>query len=132
MARALGLGAITGSLAPGKRADLITLSTERLLGPFMNPLQDPHEILWRRARQGDVRDVLVNGRPVMVDGRLTTIDLPSVEGTLRAWYADLWAARGAREQEIMALLQEIDPFVIRFFQQYPEEDLVARSLYNAR
>ena len=66
------------------------------------------------------------------DITLTPIDLPSVEGTLRAWYADLWAARGAREQEIMALLQEIDPFVIRFFQQYPEEDLVARSLYNAR
>jgi cytosine/adenosine deaminase-related metal-dependent hydrolase len=131
-ARALGLANTTGSLAPGKRADLITLSTEHMLSPFMNPLQDPHEILWRRARQGDVRDVLVNGRLVMEDGRLTTIDLPAVEETLRAWYADLWAARGPREKEILGLLHEIDPFVIRFFQQYAEEDLRAHYLYNAR
>jgi 5-methylthioadenosine/S-adenosylhomocysteine deaminase len=131
-ARALGMAERTGSLAPGKRADLITLSSKRILSPFMNPFQDPHEILWRRARREDVCDVLIDGQVVMADGKLTTIDLAAVEGALKEWYAELWAARGDREQEIFALLREVDPYVIQFFRHYNRDDLRAHYVYNAR
>jgi 5-methylthioadenosine/S-adenosylhomocysteine deaminase len=131
-ARCLGLDDLVGSLKPGKRADLITLSAERILAPFMNPLHDPHEIVWRRARREDVRDVLVNGRVVLRDGELTTIDVDQVRGALHDWYAEIWAARGEREESIFTLLADTDPYVTQFFQQYEDGEAEPSGyVYNA-
>jgi 5-methylthioadenosine/S-adenosylhomocysteine deaminase len=131
-ARALGMEDIIGSLTPGKRADLITLSSKRMLSPFMNPLHQPQEILWRRARREDVQNVWINGKLVMQDGKLTTIDMVSVENTLREWYTALWSARGDGEQAVFSLLAEVDPYVIQFFRRYEHDGLKAHYIYNAR
>jgi 5-methylthioadenosine/S-adenosylhomocysteine deaminase len=121
-ARALGLSDLIGSLRVGKRADLITLSSKRILAPFMNPLNEAHEILWRRARREDVRDVLINGQVVMREGELTTIDANEIQEGLHEWYDALWTSRGRQEQSIHAILAQVDPYVVRFFQEFEKHD----------
>ena len=130
-ARALGLFHRIGSLAPGKRADLIALSSKRMLSPFMSPLHEPQQILCQRARREDMRYVMINGRLVLEDGQLTTIDAPSVAEALGEWYAEMWSERGECEKDIKGVLGEIDPLVNRFFGEYDDGTLQARSMYNA-
>ena len=70
-ARVLGLGDRIGSLERGKRADLIRVSRS---AARMHPLHDPYAALVYAALASDVRDVMVDGRFVVRDGRITTID----------------------------------------------------------
>jgi 5-methylthioadenosine/S-adenosylhomocysteine deaminase len=72
-ARALGLADELGSLEVGKRADLQILWADH---PNLVPSYDPISTVVFAAGRGDVRTVLVEGRVVLSDGVLTTIDLP--------------------------------------------------------
>jgi cytosine/adenosine deaminase-related metal-dependent hydrolase len=69
-ARALGLGAEIGALAPGKKADLIVVDLQT---PHAAPASDPISALVYAARAGDVRHVMVDGRVLVRDGRLTEL-----------------------------------------------------------
>ena len=57
-AKALGLDGEIGSLAVGKRADIICVDTDQ---PHMVPLFDPHSALVYAARPSDVSMVMVDG-----------------------------------------------------------------------
>ena len=70
-ARVLGLQSQIGSLEPGKRADMISVSLDR---PNAVPLYDPISQLVYALKASDVRDVMVNGRPVIRDRQLLTLD----------------------------------------------------------
>ena len=70
-ARALGLEKEIGSLEAGKRADLITVRTDR---PNGVPLYNPVSQMVYALKAEDVRDVMVNGRPVVRDGRSLTLN----------------------------------------------------------
>ncbi|CAM5546460.1 Amidohydrolase OS=Streptomyces alboniger OX=132473 GN=CP975_06520 PE=4 SV=1 [Streptomyces alboniger] len=87
-ARALGLGDQLGSLEPGKRADLIVLDLGR---PHLAPRHDPWSTLAYAAAAGDVRDTVVDGRVLMRERVLRTLDEAAV---LR----DLAAAAGAHQE----------------------------------
>jgi 5-methylthioadenosine/S-adenosylhomocysteine deaminase len=71
-ARALGLGERTGSLEPGKRADLIVVNTRR---PHLVPMHHPASQLVYAARGSDVETVVIDGRVVVQDGRILTFDV---------------------------------------------------------
>lgn len=73
-ARAVGLGERVGSLAPGRRADIILVD---LTGPHTQPVHDLAATLVHSARAGDVRTTIVDGRVLMRDRELLTLDLPS-------------------------------------------------------
>ena len=64
-----------GSLEAGKRADLIMVRIDR---PHAVPLYDAGVADGLRAESGDVRDVMVNGKPVVRDRQLLTLDLKQV------------------------------------------------------
>jgi len=81
-ARALGLDEITGSLEPGKAADLICVNTEC---PEMQPLHDPVSQLVYAASSGAVDDVWINGRQVLQGRELLTIDLQQTLSDARQW-----------------------------------------------
>ena len=70
-ARALGLEAQIGSLEPGKRADIVIFDLGR---PEWRPLLDPISNLVYSASAASVRTVLVDGRIVLDEGRVTTVD----------------------------------------------------------
>ncbi|MGB8252648.1 MAG: amidohydrolase family protein, partial [Anaerolineaceae bacterium] len=131
-ARALGLANLIGSLSPGKRADLVTISAKRMLSPLLNPIHSPEEIILRRARREDIRHVLINGQVVMDEGQITTFDPVTVEEELKACCNDIWKESKEREQCLMSTLNEVDPIVENFFRKYDDESLQASSVYNAR
>jgi 5-methylthioadenosine/S-adenosylhomocysteine deaminase len=70
-ARALGLADRVGSLTPGKRADLIMVSTR---GINMGAFTDPAHLLVEAADAANVDTVAVDGRILKRAGRLTHID----------------------------------------------------------
>lgn len=76
-ARCLGLDDITGSITPGKRADLILLRTDDL---NLNPSReaDPFQLLVYFAQPSNVDTVIVDGRVLKQGGRLTGIDAAQV------------------------------------------------------
>jgi len=88
-ARALGLGGLIGSLEPGKRADLITVS---MASARQTPMYDPLSHLVFVTRGDDVRDVVVNGRVLMRDRRVLTLDAEAVLAEARTWAARVRAA----------------------------------------
>jgi 5-methylthioadenosine/S-adenosylhomocysteine deaminase len=69
-ARAIGQPE-TGSIEVGKRADLITVETRQ---PHLAPLFDPEKALVYSARGGDVRDAVIDGRVVMRERKVLTVD----------------------------------------------------------
>jgi 5-methylthioadenosine/S-adenosylhomocysteine deaminase len=70
-ARALGLEDEIGSLEPGKRADMVIFDLDL---PEWRPLLDPVNTLVYSASAASVRTVVVDGRVVLDDRRVTTVD----------------------------------------------------------
>ncbi|MFC9759061.1 amidohydrolase family protein [Streptomyces sp. NPDC056921] len=64
----LGLGDVTGSITPGKRADLLLIDART---PNLLPSGDPAEALVRQGRATDIVTVVVDGRVLLDRGRLT-------------------------------------------------------------
>jgi 5-methylthioadenosine/S-adenosylhomocysteine deaminase len=78
-ARAVGLGDTLGTLAPGRRADIVLVD---LSGPHTQPVHDLAATLVHSARSSDVRTTIVDGRVLMRDRELLTIDVAGVVGEL--------------------------------------------------
>jgi 5-methylthioadenosine/S-adenosylhomocysteine deaminase len=74
-ARALGLDDRIGSLEAGKCADLIVLDTRQ---PHLTPLYNPISQIVYSAAGSDVRHTVIDGRVVMEDRDLKTLDLEAV------------------------------------------------------
>lgn len=71
-ARALGLAGETGSLESGKKADIIVLDTRK---PHLTPMYNVYSHLVYAASGHDVVHTIVDGVPVVKDGKLTSFDL---------------------------------------------------------
>jgi cytosine/adenosine deaminase-related metal-dependent hydrolase len=67
----LNIAGRTGSLTPGKRADIILVRTADI---NMTPLGDPYEALVSRAQPGNVDTVIVDGRILRQSGKFTALD----------------------------------------------------------
>lgn len=79
-AEALGIGDRVGRIQAGMKADIALLDFRQ---PHLFPPHDVISHLVYAARAGDVRTVFVNGRPVMLDRKLLTIDEEEVYGRVR-------------------------------------------------
>jgi cytosine/adenosine deaminase-related metal-dependent hydrolase len=89
-ARALGLDGRTGSLTPGKQADLVVLRTDR---PGVAPAHDPYGAVVLGMDRADVETVLVAGVPVKRDGALLHPGLPKLLTAAERLREDLARAR---------------------------------------
>jgi len=85
-AATLGLDAVTGSLAPGKRADLIVVSVDAW---NLGVLTDPARLLVTAAHPGNVDTVLADGVVVKRDGVLSGYDVAEVTASARAALAGI-------------------------------------------
>ena len=74
-ARVLGLQDAIGSLEAGKRADVIVVGTNRAR---QTPLYDPVSQLVYATHGDDVKTTIVNGRVLMRDRKVATLDEPAV------------------------------------------------------
>jgi len=80
-ARALHMEKLIGSLEAGKRADVITVS---MAAPRQTPLYDPISHLVYVTRGDDVQTTIVNGRVLMRDRHVLTLDSRQVLADARA------------------------------------------------
>jgi 5-methylthioadenosine/S-adenosylhomocysteine deaminase len=83
-ARALHLEGDIGSLERGKRADLIIVDTDAL---NQTPMYNVYSQLVYATKAADVRTVVIEGRIVMRDRRLLTLDEEAVKRDARAYRA---------------------------------------------
>ncbi len=90
-ARALGLESQIGSLEAGKRADLVVVSTS---SARLTPIYDPVSHLVYATHGDDVRTVMVNGRLLMRDRKMLTLDEPAVLAEARKLSLSVRAAVG--------------------------------------
>ena len=79
-ARAVGLGDRTGSLEAGKLADVMVLD---LNSPNLTPCYDLYSQLIYAASAADVCHVMVNGKMLMQDRRILTLDEVAVKAEVR-------------------------------------------------
>jgi 5-methylthioadenosine/S-adenosylhomocysteine deaminase len=83
-ARAIHLDKEIGSLETGKRADLIIVGLD---GAHQTPLYNIYSHLVYATKASDVETVLINGKVVMQNRRVLTIDEQSVRAKAN-WYRD--------------------------------------------
>lgn len=88
-ARALGIDDIVGSIEAGKRADLVVLDPR---SPSLTPTFDAHVALAASAGRGDVRDVIADGRVVVHDRQVLTIDEDAVLAEAAEYASQIKAA----------------------------------------
>jgi 5-methylthioadenosine/S-adenosylhomocysteine deaminase len=93
-ARALGMDGTIGSLEPGKRADLIVVS---MSAARQTPIYDPLSHLVYVTRGDDVRTTIVNGKVLMRDRKVLTMDEGAVLADARQWTAKVRAAVAAQD-----------------------------------
>ncbi len=93
-AKALGLGDEAGILEVGRVADVTAVSTR---GWSLQPDGDPASRVVHGATVADVRHVVVDGRPVVVDRQLTSVDGDDVRRrAAAAWQAARSRMEGCR------------------------------------
>ena len=92
-ARAMGMEREIGSLEPGKRADLIVVS---MTAARQTPLYDPLSHLVYVTRGDDVQTTIVNGRILMRNRKVLTLQREDVLSEARAFGARVRAAVNSR------------------------------------
>jgi len=70
-AKVLGFDRLVGTLEPGKKADIVIVNLNK---PHLTPLYDEYSHLVYAVNGADADTVLINGRIVMQDRRLLTIN----------------------------------------------------------
>ncbi len=85
-----------GRLAVGARADIVCCTLDH---PAMQPLRDPLRNLIHVAAERAVRDVFVDGRQVVEDGRVLTIDMRDAARNVQAAQERLAAAAPGMDPE---------------------------------
>jgi 5-methylthioadenosine/S-adenosylhomocysteine deaminase len=81
-ARALGMDKQIGSLEPGKRADLILVGTDSAHG---QPMYSAYSHLVYVLKGADVRTSIINGKIVMLNGRVLTLAEPAIREKAKAY-----------------------------------------------
>ncbi|MGQ0670353.1 MAG: amidohydrolase [Actinomycetota bacterium] len=124
-ARALGLADVTGSLEPGKRADVVTVDLRAL---HMTPVLHGDDFnvaahLVFSASGHDVDRVWVDGRPIVDSGRVLTVDTEEVRvrarpdaargGTLLVGAGHVWCGDDGEKEQSEASILGVDGAIAR-------------------
>ena len=88
-ARALGLGSRIGSLEPGKRADLIVVG---MGATRQTPMYDAVSHLLYVTRGDDVQTTVVNGKVLMRNRKVLTLDRAAILRDAKSWALRVSAA----------------------------------------
>jgi cytosine/adenosine deaminase-related metal-dependent hydrolase len=115
-AQLLGRAEELGRLHPGFLADAVVLDLSRLLNPWTDLAADPVDLIIGRARAGDVRDVLVGGRPVLRNGAPAGIDADALT-------TDLHAALDANppDPDTRALQANLRPWLMDWYARWDND-----------
>ena len=135
-ARALHMDEQTGSLAPGKRADLILidLSPVHNAPRFRRHPEGVYAQLVYAAKSTDVTDVMVDGRWLMRDRRLLTVDEADLLAQANDYARQVDAFLVKREQSVLSKLlaiegaTEAESFEVQLKVKIDDPDAVVRAI----
>ncbi len=135
-AAAMHLGDITGSLEVGKRADLILLDLTPLHNSprFRRDENNIYAQIVYAAKSTDVTDVMVNGRWLMRDRHLLTLDEEALLAEAQEIAEQINAFLHAREESVLSKLialggsSEQESFEVQIKVQLPDRDVVRQRL----
>jgi 5-methylthioadenosine/S-adenosylhomocysteine deaminase len=104
-AQVVGAASSIGRLEPGRRGDVVVLDLQALRAPFAVDDADIWELLVSRAKAAHVRSVIVEGRPLLLDGTLQHIDRDALMQEVAAAAAFAVARRSPTEGGWLAELR---------------------------
>lgn len=96
-AEAIGIDNQTGSLEPGKKADIITLN---MLNPYLTPTREPLTSVLLYANPGDIDNVICDGKWLKKEGEMQTIDMKKTLTTAQ---------------------KTCDAIIDKFFEEHPDQ-----------
>ena len=118
-----------GRLEAGARADIIQVRLERIEEPFLDASISLLDAILYRGRATDVDTVLVDGRVLLRDGKLTTIDREAVAGEIRS---SLASPASAEERGRRRAWEALVPYVRDYYARRPLETGEPHYLSNQR
>jgi 5-methylthioadenosine/S-adenosylhomocysteine deaminase len=137
-AKAIHLDHLIGSLVPGKRADMILLAIDELHNS-PNFKRDPQGIYAQiiyAAKSTDVSDVMVNGRWLMRDHTLLTLDERQLIKDAQAYAGKIDKFLIKREQSVLSKLiaiggaMEQESFEVQSKVHIKDPDAVINAIYK--
>jgi 5-methylthioadenosine/S-adenosylhomocysteine deaminase len=137
-ARALGMDHLVGSLETGKRADIATLSLDTVhnVPRFDLSPDNVYSQLVYAAKAQDVRHVMIDGRWVMRDRELLTLDEAQVRSEAQRIASQVGAFLARREQSLvdklvaLGTLQWGETYEVQVKVRIPQEGAVIEALLN--
>jgi len=96
-AEVMGIDDEVGSLEPGKKADVIAVD---MLNPYLTPTKNPLTSVVLYGSSSDIDTVIVDGRILKREGRLTTIEL---------------------KEALLKGQERVNEIIDRFFEDYPDQ-----------
>ena len=119
----------TGTLEPGKRADMVLLNLRNIEDPYLDPEVSIVDAVVHRGRSIDVDTVMVDGEVIMRDRQLTRIDK---EGLFKELKESLDRPLSPEEIDRRELGRVTEPYLRRFYEGTMPQDVVPHTIYNAK
>ena len=117
-AELLGFGDTVGRLEPGRKADMALLDYDAMCWPYTDPAQDPIDVLLYRGTRHSVDTVLVDGRVVVRDGRVSTVNAEEIGRRLAEASA---RPRTEQEEGMLRGLETVQKHVIDYYRGWPDK-----------
>ena len=102
----------SGEIKVGEPADLLVLDLDKLDRDAVMPV-DPIDFVFTRASAAHILELIVAGRRVVADGKLSTIDLEATQAALR----DQYRGRMATRAPFLAAWEQLGPEVARYYRE---------------
>ncbi len=117
-AQLLGFGQALGRLEPGGWADLVLLDYEEMCAPYVDPVHDPIDVLLYRGTSRQVHTVMINGRVVLKDGKVLTVNEREIGLRLAEAAAH---PRTDKQRALAETMDELRKHVVEYYRGWPEK-----------
>lgn len=122
------LGESVGTLAIGKRADIVLLRMKDLAGAYLNPAHSLIDVCVYRGSRDAVDTVLVDGRVVVDDGRCTLIDEDALIDELGQ---RVLADADVRIAPVIEAVRALRPHAAQFYRDWRPTPALSSYLVNS-
>lgn len=116
-----------GRIDVGVAADMVLVDLDRIGWPYVAPEADPLAVVLQRAKQGDVRTVLVGGEVVLRDGWPTRFDLKAAGAALAEQVAAV-----VYDQEFADLYAALKPHIEAWYAGWDVPEMHPWIAHNSR
>ena len=114
-AKASGMDDVTGSLEVGKQADLLLLNFDAMTAPYVDPSLHPVDCFIGFAKPQHVDIVMVSGKVLYENGRLTRIDEEALMESIKRIAS---AKVGPELEEFIRSIKEVRRHVANYYQAW--------------